>query len=433
MTETTAGVGVQDEPPGWLTEPTPLSPKESSHWQDFKEDFRADQCGGRGACRACLFGIPYGCFYHGLERILLCCSDAASPFLFPPPPKQDRIPNLEKRTELFDGLANHYGDAYRGSAVFNYLLGVVAVIFALTTSLVNPPWRWVPALIEVIALVLIAVTYMRGRARSEHDESPGGPRRFSQRWHERWLDYRGLAEAFRYAELQTLSPRHRDQTPEVESRPDEAQAESPQRYLQGRPIQAAGESDDGSIEDWCMRYFRSELEATPWPPPRDAIYYAHFLRAALDEQQRYHHKNAHETKTLTQQLHALTAAVFMVGVLAAVAELGPHMGVTWIFFTDGPPPFWIFLTAGLPMLAASLHGIHGACEWKKMARSSKDMEHALTEMRLDIEKLLTTGTGFTGERRESLYRLVTRFIHVTTDEASGWRAALWDKNVPLGG
>jgi hypothetical protein len=60
------------------------------------------------------------------------------------------------------------------------------------------------------------------------------------------------------------------------------------------------------------------------------------------------------------------------------------------------------------------------------------MEHALTEMRLVVEELLTTGLDST-ESVESLGRLVTRFIHVTTDEASGWRAALWDKNVPLGG
>jgi hypothetical protein len=427
MTETTAGVGVQDEPPSWLTKPTPLTPQESAHWQDF----RADQCSPRGACRACLFGIPYRGFYRGLVWILLCGSDAASPFLFPQHPKPPRIPNLEKSTELFDRLATHYADAYRGSAVFNYLFGVVAVFSALATLFANPPWVVVPAVIEVVALLVIAATYFSGRARSEHNESPGGPRLFSQRWHERWLDYRGLAERFRYAELRAflqdssippgvsaaealVGPGMKDarlREPGVGDLPD--------RYL--RHVMAAGKTDDGAMEDWCTRYFRFELTRTEWPPKRDPIYYANFLCAALDEQQRYHHANAHETKTLTQELHVATAAVFWVSVFAACAELGFQMGGTWIF-----------LTAWLPAFAASLHGIHGACEWKKMARSSRDMEHALTEMRLVVEELLTTGLDST-ESVESLGRLVTRFIHVTTDEASGWRAALWDKNVPLGG
>ena len=120
--------------------------------------------------------------------ILRCGSDTAPPFLFPPPPKRLRIPNLEQSTELFDRLATHYGDAYRGSAVFNYFFGVVAVFAALATLFAKPPWVVVPAVIEVVALLVTAATYFFGRARSEHNESPGGPRLFSQRWHERWLD-----------------------------------------------------------------------------------------------------------------------------------------------------------------------------------------------------------------------------------------------------
>ena len=437
MTETTADVSVQDEPPGWLTKPTPLIPQESSHWQDF----RADQCSPGGACGAYLFGIPYGRFYHGLVWILRCGSDAASPFLFPQPPKPLRIPNLEKSTELFDHLATHYGDAYRGSAVFNYLFGVVAVFSALA-SLFVPPWVVVSAAIEVVALAMIAVTYALGRARSEHDESPGGPRLFHQRWHERWLDYRGLAERFRYAELRaflqdpSIPPGVSAGGALVGPWMKDARLREPRvgdlQDPYSRHVMAAGRTNDGAMDDWCTRYFLFELARTDWPPKRDPIYYANFLCAALDEQQRYHHANAHDTKTLTQELHRATAAAFWVGLFAASAEFGFHMVGAWIFLTIGLPPLWIFFTTGPPALAASLHGIHGACEWKKMARSSKDMEHALTEMRLAIEELLTTGLD-SQESVDSLAGLVTRFIHVTTDEASGWRAALWDKNVPLSG
>ena len=79
-----------------------------------------------------------------------------------------------------------------------------------------------------------------------------------------------------------------------------------------------------------------------------------------------------------------------------------------------------------------MHGIQSACEFGKLARSSDDMCEALTVLRLDVEDLVRrdAALGASGSI-EALREWSERFLHLCTDEATGWRTALSDKNVPL--
>src|SRR5206468_2597072 len=92
--------------------------------------------------------------------------------------------------------------------------------------------------------------------------------------------------------------------------------------------------------------------------------------------------------------------------------------------------FWLYFAVGLPPLAAALHGIESSCEWSKLARSSTSIARALDELRTKLEALLKCGHDMAGQD-DGLDSLITRFLQVTTDEVTGWRATLWDKNVPL--
>jgi hypothetical protein len=59
------------------------------------------------------------------------------------------------------------------------------------------------------------------------------------------------------------------------------------------------------------------------------------------------------------------------------------------------------------------------------------MARALDQLRMQAEQLIDRDPRLThGER--NLKRLISRFLHLCTDEATGWHEMLWDKNVPLG-
>jgi len=387
MVDTPPPAKASEPMPGWLGQPEPLCAREVAHWQDFVFDRDHDP----GAASAWL-----AVFYRGFVKAIRIPVGVPTPVPFPPREPAFAIPPLRDETALFDRLAGRYGDASRGSAVFNYLLSAAAVFAALIGFVLHSD-STVLGSIEVLVLALIAAVYVVGRGTHPEHEAAGGGRLFCQRWHERWLDYRGLAERFRYAELLGL--------------------------LQHEVGAVTGSAEHEEPEDWPSRYFRAHVRGVEWTPRNTADYGANLL-AALDEQQRYHRGNGHLCRQLSHHLHLVTVCAFLLSLLAASLHLGflvrgQHLG-SW----------WIVATAGLPALAAALHGIHNACEYAKLARTSEHMESALTTLRRATEDLLAREPAPPTEAA-ALPVLIGRFLHLSTDEASGWRAALWDKNVPL--
>jgi hypothetical protein len=104
----------------------------------------------------------------------------------------------------------------------------------------------------------------------------------NRRWHERWLEYRGLAERFRYAEL--LYPLEAEVV----------------KSLAERDPHNCHESADG-------RSATSSESVSQWPVPRTrdgrAQRYVARLRQIMHEQKTYHEGNAAECETITRRLH----------------------------------------------------------------------------------------------------------------------------------
>jgi Protein of unknown function (DUF4231) len=87
-----------------------------------------------------------------------------------------------------DMLANYYAQLYRSASVMNYVFTAISVLMALMGLLVSD-WKlwWVLLELGLISLVLI-------------NTSVGN----KARWHQKWLDYRQLAESLRV--MLKLSP-----------------------------------------------------------------------------------------------------------------------------------------------------------------------------------------------------------------------------------
>ena len=393
--------------PQWLGHPVPVATREMSHWEDFDHDARRLPRGNRGSTHGVLATLHNG--FVGL----IALGSGVPEIPFPRRTPAFRIAALDDETRRFDRLAGHFGAAYRGGSVANYLLGVLAVGFALLGVVLGTNLAHVPVfgVLEIAVLLVILFVHLKGRERAHGaahgDVAAGGARWLGQRWHTRWLDYRGLAERFRYASLRGL--------------------------LGGAASAPEPDPDEAAAEDWCTRYFRHRLLATTWPAATPTDYAANLV-AAIDEQQRYHRANGHRCHRLAHRLHSVTVASFWLAGGFAVAELVLHVAGS---VAGGDPGrghghLWILATAGLPAFAAAVHGIQSACEFGKLARSSDDMCEALTVLRLDVEDLVRrdAALGASGSI-EALREWSERFLHLCTDEATGWRTALSDKNVPL--
>lgn len=92
-----------------------------------------------------------------------------------------------------DHLAVHYGNLYRSSYYFNYLFAAMAVFLALIDLVlkdygIGSKTVWISIEVTLIFLILI-VTILGKRGR----------------WHEKWIDYRQLAEELRQYRLSFLT------------------------------------------------------------------------------------------------------------------------------------------------------------------------------------------------------------------------------------
>jgi hypothetical protein len=425
----------------WLAKRGALTGRDLEKWDDF--------CKDRVPSAPSLLAWPY----HTFKKIL-------GAGLKEDPALAARLPAFSidvlcMEANHFGRLAEHYGDLYRGTVIANYLLGFFAVFCALAPAIIgieiDSMWIWIFPLIELGLLSLMLGLFLHGR--SPHLESAGTASAgrswwFNQRWHERWLEYRSLAEWFRYADLRRSSP-------DVSA--------------------TAG-------DDWASRYFAWRLGSIEWPegnaPDADD---AKNLLALIHGQQGYHHDNATRCERISHRLHVIIACVFVASLGGALFELldlalqsssfldlaleplGFPAGwrlticdipvVSWLAHSchsHGAHP-WIFFTAAMPALAGALYGIHSSCEFAKLAHNSYGMVRSLNLLRTEAEELFDPKRPVDPEKlvdpdpkaapdkqdkqdinKDSLKKLIGRFLLLCSDEATGWHEILWDKNVPLG-
>jgi len=85
-----------------------------------------------------------------------------------------------------------------------------------------------------------------------------------------------------------------------------------------------------------------------------------------------------------------------------------------------------FLGGWCTVLAASVHGMLSTVELKRLAESSRDTVKRIDALYEAIERQRNTGAAPADVRGP-----VEAFCALVTEEASGWRALLRDKDVPL--
>jgi hypothetical protein len=301
----------------------------------------------------------------------------------------------------------HFSHLYRSTYVFAYVLSALAVFIALGTvfshdepdtparSILGAKAIFVVCELFVIGLIILAVWLGRHLA-----------------WHERWLNYRMLAEMLRHC-----------------------------RFL-------AFLSEFGSIQKpdakrdqiWMLWYIRATMREIGLPTATlGDEYQKRILNATLvDEiagplgQLRYHQHNRESQHRIDHFLHRLGFGCFVATSIILVAYLA-LFGLLQVWetaalenFLLAAKPFVTFLTAGLPALGAAVAGIRVHGDFEGSAERSARMAKELEQLSDDYAGAIARGV-ILNESAEMLIRTAG----VMSEDLQGWQVLYGRKRLAL--
>jgi hypothetical protein len=340
---------------------------------------------------------------------------------------------------VFDRLSIVYGGLFRGSVVINYLLGVVGVGFAVCSilpqprfvspsgQLLFPEFAYYGAWIDFFCILVISVIFGYGHT-PDYETWPKQPRlrrrwtlrAFAHRWHERWLEYRVLAERFRYLELILLvSPGAAGEPPFTPEKPADRR--------------------------WYDRYFLSRTQEAK--PTRISVReFREWALALMLEQIGHHDANSSRRGAIGRRLHKFAVLLFFVSLVLCLVDLAAEsealrcatqlrgfiLPCNWTeYFTENFRSLVLFGAVMAPVLGAAIHGVLTTTEYTKVAESSRETGDRIASLLVPIRALPPSEADASLVTLEPIRDAVIAFADAAINEASGWHAMLRDKNVPL--
>jgi hypothetical protein len=284
------------------------------------------------------------------------------------------LTTLQDWYEWADSLAGDFAQFYRSGHVFNFVLGAVAVIFALVALVAKAakPYLAVAEFLAVLAILLNTWIGIR------------------QQWHRRWLDYRQLAERLR-----------------------------PMRSLKLLGLAAPdppGTTANPTASRWVDWYAATVWRAIGCPTGRiDAATMARLAETIVEHeiapQVAYHRSTARQAHRLDHRLELLGYGLFAATLLAIVTLLivlavDHHLVADWIGW------FTLF-TAGFPAIGTAVFGIRVQGDYVGGAIRSEQTAQVLEQI---AERLQRDPANLS--RAGDLVEQAARAMHADLDE---WR------------
>jgi hypothetical protein len=277
--------------------------------------------------------------------------------------------------QRIDDLAGRYGRLYRSSMVTQILFNIVAAFMAALALIYLPTLAGATLVVSVAANTLVLFD---------------AKTRAAQRWHERWLDYRVIAERLRC--LQFLQP----------------------LGLGLRGTEPATPQRQRSWVDWYVRRLQRALA-----PPQGAIAHADLTRMTrriaegeVPGQIKYHNGAFRQLGTLDRRL-ALAARISLNAAIVAAAAfmVSAYLGgggdkVAWNSIA------WVLIFV-LPAAAGAFTAMRAGADLALLAERSATTAAALTE----LQGVIRT-TPVTYDRAAVA---ATRVAGLMSAELSEWR------------
>jgi hypothetical protein len=289
------------------------------------------------------------------------------------------------------GLSVYYGQLHRGAFLVNALLAATAVFLALVSVAAGlrgdgqSPW---------ILAELVVILAILGLTRLE----------LRQRWHQRWIDYRILAERLRLSRCASL-------------------------LGGGGPLvmPAGHQATFGNpLRTWMQWHARAIERAAGLPGVQVTDGYLagckeFWVESLVEDQRRYHEQVAGTFAVLDRRLHRAGDAFFALTLVACLVHVG-HVA-----FAGAPPFAWVppwmpgwftLLCAFLPAAGAACAAIRGFAETRRISQRSRAMADELAKLRDECAGVPVSGNSLNLQRlRECADRVSDLMIQETFD----WR------------
>lgn len=265
---------------------------------------------------------------------------------------------LAPRHAWADALAVQFSHLYRNAYVLAYLLSAAAVLIAVIGAYVEHPiLKLVLVALELFVIVAI-IQLVRYGGRNA--------------WHQRWIDYRLVAESLRYA-----------------------------RFLAYVSEFGLINRKDLTNQPWTIWYIRATLREIGLPGATlDRTYQRPLLQSVLArevrEQRHWQESNTDAMAKVDHFLHRSAERCFhytfgalcigLVGLVGIILLLPEHQEHTVLKLAK---PWLLLFAAGLPALGAALAGIRVQGEFEDYKERSEHMVAELNELEATYESQLT--------------------------------------------
>jgi hypothetical protein len=283
---------------------------------------------------------------------------------------------LLPRFGVADAAATYFAQIFRSSFVVNFGFAAFAVLLA-ACGLLFPALKLTLIACELAIILLIIINTRAGKRAG---------------WHERWMDYRHLAEELRLLAMTGL--------------------------LGDLDLRADDNAEPGAIPGWVRWLSRATAREIGLPSVVvDDAYLAKIRSVALamiHEQIEYHSRNSHQMRHLDHTLHKLGEYLF--GGTVVACALWIVLKVSGL--TNGGEGFNVTslvtaITAALPAMGAALYGIRMHGDFGGIADRSD-----VTVKRLRRLQRAVDADALEFDRLAARLR---RFCEITLTDVAHWR------------
>lgn len=343
-------------------------------------------------------------FHHAVQRMLL--TGMRLP-VSPPPARPQQpaaliplIQAIAPAHRAFNLRAIEYGDRYRSAFWGIYLMVALAVLCAglplalgwdnAEHALHHFAAAWVVT--EVLIIAFVGLIYWRGHR---------------QDWQGQWLAARTQAELTWY--LPWIAP--------LVDFNDDPRAVNWYCCLNkpGQDLQAGDEFDAVCRAN---RTLARTLLGNVWADPEFIVAYARWTVTIIEGQRQYHHHVALRQHALQHRVHAITAWLFAMTGLAALAHLVVHSNALTL------------ATMFLPALGASLHGAMAQSEAYRLEAASERVATELGRIVEPVKDLLHGADPLAST--DVLREAVLSAVALILDEHRDWHMLVRPHHLPLG-
>ncbi len=301
---------------------------------------------------------------------------------------------LEPAFGWADGLASYYVRIYRSSYVLSFILAAGAAGISLLGLWAEKKHNILFGA-EFLAMTTIILVVLYGVRKG---------------WHDRWIDYRHLAELLRQMRVLTLTG---SSTPEI------------------RQTAHTGEATGDSGTAWVGWYYRAIVRDIGMVGARADAAYAQSVaqsvrKTELHEQTQYHRSTENLSQKLDIRLDLAGRVLFVSTALVCAFYLAESWAAPqWV--TESRVKLEIFLASFMPASGAALYGIRVQGEFGRVARRARHMKEQLSRISASLEADAVKGT-LTLSRVSFLTEKAAQAMAL---DVTDWRFVFRDKPLTL--